>query len=144
MTSVSAHIDVQWCSARSQARLDQHKGLTHERMHIQCPTCQQKQEGPDRHTSLFLLLSACASPRIKRKGIPINTPYNFYYFSYMPSGAHKNKGVHRYVLQVQYLINQVFKRFCSSADIIFDGLARPLTPRACLLVFIRTRGSKRA
>jgi hypothetical protein len=34
------------------------------------------------------------------------------------------------------------KSFCSSADIIIDGLARSLTLRARLLVFIGMRGSK--
>jgi hypothetical protein len=46
------------------------------------------------------------------------------------------------VLQIYYLINQVFKSFYSSVDIIIDGLARPITPQACLLVFIGTQGSK--
>jgi hypothetical protein len=37
----------------------------------------------------------------------------------------KRKGLHRYVLQIYYFINQVFKSFCSSACIIIVGLALP-------------------
>jgi hypothetical protein len=37
----------------------------------------------------------------------------------------KSNELHRYVLQIYYFINQVFKRFCSSAGIIIDGLALP-------------------
>jgi hypothetical protein len=71
--------------------------------------------------------SACTSSYTKSKGLPIEATYNFYYFSCAPSIAHKNKGLIRYVLQIYYLINQVFKSFCSSVDIIINGLARPLT-----------------
>jgi hypothetical protein len=54
----------------------------------------------------------------------------------------KRKGLYRYVLQIYYFINQVFKSFCSSADIIIDGLALPKTSRARLLVFIGTQWNK--
>jgi hypothetical protein len=56
---------------------------------------------PDRRFTYLLLLSARASPRIK------------------------SKGLHRYVLQIYYFINQVFRSFCSSAGIIIDGLILP-------------------
>jgi hypothetical protein len=65
-------------------------------------TAYKKQGAPDRHSIKLLLLSARASPRIK------------------------SNGLHMYVLQIWYLINQMFKSFFSSADIVIDGLARPL------------------
>jgi hypothetical protein len=64
----------------------------------------KKQGALDQRSIQLLLLSVRATPRIK------------------------SKGLHRYVLQIYYLINQVFKSFFSSAYIIIDGLARPLTP----------------
>jgi hypothetical protein len=39
--------------------------------------------------------------------------------------VYKKQGVHRYVLQIYYFINRVFKSFCSSVGIIIDGLALP-------------------
>jgi hypothetical protein len=72
----------------------------------------QKARAPDGRYIHLLILSARAAPRTKSKGLP------------------------RYA----YLINQVFKSFCSSVDIIIDGLVRLRTPWACLLVFIKTRG----
>jgi hypothetical protein len=66
-------------------------------------TTYKKQGTLDRCSIYFLLLSARASPHTK------------------------SKGLYRYVLHIYYLINQVFKRFYSSADIIIDGLARHLT-----------------
>jgi hypothetical protein len=83
-----------------------------------CLTTYKKQWAPDRRSIQLLLLSARAS---------LHT---------------KSKGLHRYVLHIYYLINHVFKSFCSLADIIIDGLAWPLTPRARLLVFIRMWESK--
>jgi hypothetical protein len=126
------------------------------------PTRQQKQEALNGHTSLLLLLLAHASLRTKNKRLPIDIRLCFYYFhhahhcvqkawgyrsTYLSTSTTfhtclpprtKSKGLHRYVLQVYYLINQVLKSFYS----VIDDLAWPLTLWACLLVFIRTRGSK--
>jgi hypothetical protein len=61
----------------------------------------KKQGAPDQRSTHLLLFSARASPRTK------------------------SKGLHRYVLQIYLLINQVFKSFYSSTGIIIDGLALP-------------------
>jgi hypothetical protein len=66
-----------------------------------CSTAYKKQGAPDQRSTHLLLLSAHISPRTK------------------------SKGLHMYVLQNYYFINQVFKSFCSSAGIIIDGLALP-------------------
>jgi hypothetical protein len=42
----------------------------------------KKQGAPEQHTSLLLLLSACASPCTKNKGLTINVPFCFYYFQH--------------------------------------------------------------
>jgi hypothetical protein len=115
-TNVSAHTDVQWCSTRSQAQPNRRKGLTHESMHDQCTnastkargsqwtylsasitfstciTAYKKQEAPNRHTSLFLLLSSHTSLRTKSMGLPIDVPLYIYYFSYVASATHKKQG----------------------------------------------------
>jgi hypothetical protein len=64
-------------------------------------TAYKKQGALDQRSTHLLLLSARASPRIK------------------------SKGLHKYVLQIYYFINQAFKSFCNSACIIIDGLALP-------------------
>jgi hypothetical protein len=101
------------------------------------PTHQQKQEATDRRISLLLLLSAHASLRIKSKGLLINAPYNLYYFSYVPSTAQKKaRGSIGMSSKFSTRLIIFSKVFHSSVDI--DGLARPLTPQACPLVFIGT------
>jgi hypothetical protein len=104
MMSISVHTDIQWRSARSQARLDWHKGLTHERTHGQCTnalakargywsmyifasitfsmriTAYKKKRATDRCISLLLLFLTCASPRTKSKRVSIDIPLCFYYF----------------------------------------------------------------
>jgi hypothetical protein len=79
-TSVSVHADVQWCSAWSQTQLDRCKGLTHEHMHDQCTNASANERGS---RSMYLSASITFSTRItayKSKGLPIDAPYNFYYF----------------------------------------------------------------
>jgi hypothetical protein len=56
---------------------------------------------PDQRSTHLLLLLACASPHTK------------------------SKGLHRYVFQIYYFINQVFISFWSPTGIIIDGLAVP-------------------
>jgi hypothetical protein len=65
----------------------------------------------------LLLLSAHASPRTKRKGLLIGGPH-LLLLSARASPRTKNKGLRRYVLQIYYFINQVFRSFCSSAGVI--------------------------
>jgi hypothetical protein len=57
-------------------------------------TVYKKQGAPDRHSTHLLLLLARVSPRTK------------------------SKGLHSYVLQIYYFINQVSRSFCSSAGVI--------------------------
>jgi rRNA pseudouridine-1189 N-methylase Emg1 (Nep1/Mra1 family) len=64
-------------------------------------TAYKKKGAPDQRSTHLLLLLACASPRTK------------------------SKGLQRYVLQIYYFINQVFKSFCSSTCIIIDVLVLP-------------------
>jgi hypothetical protein len=104
MMSISAHTDIQWRSARSQARLDRRKGLTHECTYGQCTNALAEARGywstyisasitfsmgiaaykkkrvTDRCTSLLLLFLTCASPRTKSKRVSIDVPLCFYYF----------------------------------------------------------------
>jgi hypothetical protein len=80
----------------------------------------------DRQSTHLLLLSARVSPRTKRKGAPDRCfTHLLLLLSARASPRTKSKGLHRYVLQIYYVINQVFKSFCSSAGIINDGLDLP-------------------
>jgi hypothetical protein len=76
----------------------------------------------------------------KERGFSIDTPHIFYYFQYALHRVQKARVP--YVCAPIVFINQIFKSFYSSADIIIDGLALPQTSRACLLVFIRTQRNK--
>jgi hypothetical protein len=48
-----------------------------------CIAVYKKEGAPDRRIYLLLLLSACASPRTKSKGLSINVHICFYYFQYV-------------------------------------------------------------
>jgi hypothetical protein len=65
------------------------------------------------------------APHTKSKGAPDQRSTHLLLLSARVSSRTKNKGLHRYVLQIYYFINQVFKRFCSSTGIIIDGLTLP-------------------
>jgi hypothetical protein len=63
------------------------------------------------------MLFTRATPRIKGKGLIIGGPH----LLLLPAHASprtKSKGLHRYVLQIYYFINQVLRIFCSSAGVI--------------------------
>jgi hypothetical protein len=63
------------------------------------------------------MLFTRATPRIKGKGLIIDGPH----LLLLPARASprtKSKGLHRYVLQIYYFINQVLRNFCSSAGVI--------------------------
>jgi hypothetical protein len=64
-------------------------------------------------------------PHTKSKGAPDQYSTHLLLLSAHALPCAKSKGLHRYVLQIYYFINQVFKSFCSSAGIIIDGLAVP-------------------
>jgi hypothetical protein len=72
----------------------------------------------------FMLFTRVA-PRTKSKGAPDQRSTHLLLLSARASSCTKSKGLHRYVLQIYYFINQVFKKICSSAGIIINGLALP-------------------
>jgi hypothetical protein len=75
--------------------------------------------------SLTIILFTCVAPRTKSKGTPDQCSTHLLLPSARVSPRTKNKGLHRYVLQIYYFINQVFNSFYSSASIIIDGLSLP-------------------
>jgi hypothetical protein len=103
---------------------DRRKGLTSDRTHDQRTNAYKSVRGllidvPNHHT-----FYAVAS-RTKSKGAPDRCSTHLLLLSARASSRIKSKGLHRYVLQIYYFINQVFKSFYSSAGIIIDGLALP-------------------
>jgi hypothetical protein len=90
-------------------------------------TTYKKQVAPDRRslTQQKLMFFTRIALRTKSKGAPDRRSTHFLLLSARASPRTKSKGLHRYVLQIYYFINQVFKSFCSSADIIIDDLALP-------------------
>jgi hypothetical protein len=90
-------------------------------------TAYKKQGAPDRRsfTQQNLMLFTRVAQRTKSKGAPDQRSTQLLLLSACASPHTKSKGLHRYVLQIYYFINQVFKSFCSSAGIIIDGLALP-------------------
>jgi hypothetical protein len=65
------------------------------------------------------------APRTKSKGAPDRRFTHLLLLSAHVLLRTKSNGLHRYVLQIYYFINQVFKKICSSAGIIIDALALP-------------------
>jgi hypothetical protein len=147
--SIYAHHDDLWSFAQLAISIsDQRKGLTSDRTHDQQTNAYKLVRGswlmsltiilfthvaprtkskgaPDRRSTHLLLLSARALLRTKSKGAPNQHCTHLLLLSARTSPRTKSKGLHRYVLQIYYFINQVFKSFCSSASIIIDGLALP-------------------
>jgi hypothetical protein len=64
-----------------------------------------------------LILFTRVAPRTKSKGLPLNGPH-LLLVSARASPRTKSKELHRYVLQIYYFINQVFRRFCSSVGVV--------------------------
>jgi hypothetical protein len=90
-------------------------------------TAYKKRGAPDRRslTQQKLMFFTRVAPRIKIKEAPDQRSTYLLLLSARASSRTKSKGLHSYVLQIYYFINQVFKSFCSSAGIIIDGLALP-------------------
>jgi hypothetical protein len=103
---------------------DQRKGLTADRMHGQRTNVYKSARG-SWLTSLIIILFTRVAPRIKSKGAPNQRSTHFLLLLARASPRIKSKGLYRYVLQIYYFINYVFKSFCSSAGIIIDGLTLP-------------------
>jgi hypothetical protein len=106
-----------------------------------CSTAYKKQGAPDRRsiTQQKLMLFTCVAQHRKSKEAPDQRSTHLLLLSARVLPRIKSNGLHRYVFQICYFINQVFKSFCSSASIIIDGLALLQTSRVRLLVFIGTR-----
>jgi hypothetical protein len=90
-------------------------------------TAYKKKGAPDRRslTQQKLIFFTCVAPRAERKGALDRHSTHLLLLSARALLHKKSKVLHRYVLQIYYFINQVFKSFCSSACIIIDGLALP-------------------
>jgi hypothetical protein len=69
-------------------------------------------------TSLTIIFFTRIAPRTKSKGAPDQHSTHLLLLLTHASPRIKSKELHRYVLQIYYFINQVFKSFCSSAGII--------------------------
>jgi hypothetical protein len=102
----------------------------------------KKQGAPDQRHIQLLLLSARASLCTKSKGLSINVSCSFYYFQHAHHHVQKVRGSIDMCSRFSIWLTKFSKVFCSSADIVIDGLARPLNPKAHLLVFIGMWGSK--
>jgi hypothetical protein len=92
-------------------------------------TTYKKQGAPDRWflTQQKLMLFTRVSLHTKSKGAPDQRSTHLLLLLPCVSPRTKSKGLHSYVLQIYYFINQIFKSFCSSTDIIIDGFALPQT-----------------
>jgi hypothetical protein len=103
---------------------DRCKGLTSDRTHGQrTNTC--KLIRGSWLTSLTIILFTRVAPHTKRKEAPDQCSTHLLLLSARVSSRTKSKGLHRYVLQIYYFINQVFKSFYNSTSIIIDSLALP-------------------
>jgi hypothetical protein len=124
-TSIYADHDDLWSFAQLAINVpDRCKVLTFDRMHGQWTNTYKSARG-SWLTSLTIILFTRVAPRIKSKGGPDQRSTHILLLSASASPCIKSKRLHRYVLQIYYFINQVFKSFCSSAGIIIDSLALP-------------------
>jgi hypothetical protein len=123
--SVYAYHDDMWSFAQLAISVpDWRKGLTSDRTYGQRTNAHKSVRG-SWLTSLIIILFTCVEPHIKSKGASDQRSTHLLLLSACASPCTKSKGLHRYVLQIYYFINQVFKSFCSSAHIIINGLALP-------------------
>jgi hypothetical protein len=135
--SVYAHHDDLWSFAQLAISVpDQRKGLISDRTHSQqtntyklvrgfwltslttilftrIAPCTKSKGSPDRRSTHLLLLSACAFAAYKKQGAPDRRSTHLILLSACALPRIKSKGLHRYVLQIYYFINQVFKVFAA-------------------------------
>jgi hypothetical protein len=80
----------------------------------------KKQGAPDWPSLIQrkLMLFTRVAPRTKKQGAPDRLSTHPLLLSARASSCTKSKGLHRYVLQIYYFINQVSRSFCSSAGVI--------------------------
>jgi hypothetical protein len=86
-------------------------------MHFAHVAPRPKSKGLPIGGSHLLLLLTRASPRTKSKMLLIRGPH-LLLLSARASPRTNGKGLHRYVLQIYYFINQFSRCFCSSAGVI--------------------------
>jgi hypothetical protein len=103
---------------------DRRKRLTSDHTHGQRTNTYKSIKG-SWLTSLTIILFTHVAPRTKSKAAPDRRSTHLLLLSARTSPRTKSKEFHRYVIQIYYFINQVFKSFCSSAGIIIDSLALP-------------------
>jgi hypothetical protein len=94
-----------------------------------CSTAYKKQGAPDQRsiTQQKLMFFTRVAQHRKSKKAPDQRSTHLLLLSARASPRTKSNDLHRYVFQICYFINQVFKSFSSSASIIIDGLALPQT-----------------
>jgi hypothetical protein len=123
--SVYAHHDDLWSFVQLAISIpDRRKGLTSDRTHGQWTNAYKSARG-SWLMSLTIIPFTRVAPRTKSKGAPDRHFTHLLLLSARASSCTKSEGLHRYVLQIYYFINQVFKSFCNSTGIIIDGLALP-------------------
>jgi hypothetical protein len=140
--SVYAHHDDLWSFAQLAISIPgRRKRLTFDHTHGQRTNAYKSVRG-SWLTSLTIILFTRVAPHTKNKGALDQCSTHLLLLLACASPRTKSKGLHSYVLQIYYFINQVFKSFCNSAGIIIVGLALPQISWARLLVFIGTRRNK--
>jgi hypothetical protein len=123
--SIYAHHNDLWSFTQLAISVpDRRKGLTSNRTHGQWTNVYKSVRGSWLMSLTIILFTRVAS-HTKSKGAPDQRSTHLLLLLARDSPRTKSKGLHRYMLQIYYFINQVFKSFCSSADIIIDGLALP-------------------
>jgi hypothetical protein len=118
------HDDLQSFAQLAISVPDQRKGLTSDCTHGQ-RTNTHKSVRDSWLMFRTIILFTRVAPRTKNKRVPDQRSTHLLLLSVCASSRTKSKGIYRYMLQIYYFINQVFKSFCSSAGIIIDGLALP-------------------
>jgi hypothetical protein len=113
-----------WCALSDQQAMCHHLKRNLFKPNQQ-GTAYKKEGAHNQRSTHLLLLSTHASPRTKSKGALDQYSTHLLLLSARASSRSKSKGFHRYVLQIYYFINQVFKSFCSSAGTIINDLALP-------------------
>jgi hypothetical protein len=108
--SVCAHHDDLWSFAQLAISVpDWHKGLTSDRTHSQRTNAYKLARG-SWLTSLTIILFTRIAPHTKSKGAPDQRSTHLLLLSACASPRTKSKWLYRYVLQIYYFINQVFKK----------------------------------
>jgi hypothetical protein len=104
------HDDLRSFAQLAISVLDRRNGLTSDRTHDQRTNAYKLARG-SWLTSLTIILFTRVASRTKSKGAPDQRSTHLLLLSPRASPHIKSKGLYRYVLQIYYFINQVFKSF---------------------------------